>query len=190
MGNPNDVAGDKNQQTDGVVVSGVQGSGTKRRLFLLAVVVCCVVVIAGVVLAYFLVFRDQPPKGASTETVLQTKQDLDTQAYRGDFDAANKGYEQAVSDESDTKKKRTLLMSQAAMAINAQKYEEALVAAKAADALSSDYNTLGIIATIYDKMGKKQEAIDYYTKAAADKNDFNYEAKRYELRAQELRATL
>lgn len=124
------------------------------------------------------------------QKAFDTKQALDTKANNGDVKGALDGYNKAISDTSDTISKRNLLMSQTIVALDDNKLDEALVAVKAADKIKSDYNSLGLVAKVYDKMGNTKKAIEYYQKAANAEGESNFEKPLYEARAAELQRSI
>lgn len=164
---------------------------TRRVLLILLIVAVAVACGAGAVYLYS--NRDKNYGGfrsSEEQKVFQTTQDLDKKAFEGNNSEALKGYDSAINETDDSNSKRNLLLSKAAAAMAAKQYDDALRAAQQADTIKSDHNSLGFIATIYDQMGDKAKAIDYYKRAATFKSEFNFESKRYELRAQELQSEL
>jgi|GEM_PF-1356373 len=120
----------------------------------------------------------------------ETKQALDTKAYNGDVEGALSGYDKAIASTTDEVSKRNLLIDKAIVALNKNLLKESLGAIQAADKIKSDFNTLGLIATVYDKMGDTKNAIEFYQKAINSKGESNLEKPLYEARVAELQGNI
>jgi tetratricopeptide (TPR) repeat protein len=129
-------------------------------------------------------------KETAAKKVFDTKQELDTKANNGDVDGALIGYDKAILNAVDDVSKRNLLIDKSVVALNNNKLEDALKAAQSADKIKSNYNTVGLMATIYDKMGNVKMAIEYYQKAANDEGEYNYDKSAFQARATELQKSL
>jgi len=160
---------------------------THKKLVVVIVILVTVMISIGIWLYTSSVKVSISPKPViMNRQLLDTKQKLDAQANSGDVNGSLKAYDIAIANTSNSLSKRSLLISQAVVAFNNHRLNETLKSLQLADAIKSDYNTLGFIARVYDQMGNAQKAIEFYNKAADYKSEFNFDSSNYKARAIEL----
>lgn len=164
---------------------------THKRLIIVIAVLTVLVIGVG---AWVYISNRKAPVSqelvATDQQLINTKQEIDAQATAGDTSGALNAYDEAIATAADSSAKRSLLISKATVAFNSNNFVEALKSIKLADGIKSDYNTLGFMANIYDKMGDIKNAIVFYTKAANFESEFNYDIGIYKARVVELQGKI
>jgi len=148
---------------------------SRKKWFIISAVV--IVLFAGGVAAGWMFISNQQPAQATLPLTQdqfdQTISDAQTMANNGDTSGASAAYDNAVKATNDTYQKSVLTLEKAVIYLNEKNYEQALVIAKQAESINSNFEVAKIIAQIYDEKGDKQNAITYYQKTIQliDKND-------------------
>jgi len=83
-------------------------------------------------------------------------------SVQGDYDGAQKSYDEAIKKESEPKIKADLYSGKASLAINASKYEEVYEFAKQAESLYPTFNSADVLALGAEKTNRLDEALKYY----------------------------
>lgn len=83
----------------------------------------------------------------------------------GDINGALRQYDEAIKTHDDDKTQtRTLLVHKASLAMQSQRYEDAITAAKHAEEIEPSDVTNKILATAYEATGQTENSITYYQK--------------------------
>jgi tetratricopeptide (TPR) repeat protein len=149
-------------------------SGRKKWQMILVVVIIIVIIAAGTV--WWFVFGKNINKNinknnttsseVSSDQKVQLNIDKANNLYQqGKTDEAVSLYKQAVSETSSKEQKNFVYLSLATSYFNSGDYNNALSNALVSEKYQRDSNTEQFIASIYEKMGDKQNAIKYYQNA-------------------------
>jgi tetratricopeptide (TPR) repeat protein len=86
-------------------------------------------------------------------------------ARSGDVDSGLAYYDSQIDQRKDATEKWQLLLYKSSFSLTSKRYEEAIDAAKQADAIKSDLSTAVALARAYEGSGDRRQAFSYYKKA-------------------------
>lgn len=149
------------------VTTGVVDKGSLRhsRKLLIAGIAFLLVIGAAAAIYYFVSKKEEaaiaPSKVLSSEKVT----DAYEQAYQGDYAEAQRAIDESISKASDPDDKSGGYMTQAGLAMNAGKYEDAKKYALKAEQASPTDGTAALLGDIAMRLGDKSAAQKYYQQA-------------------------
>lgn len=85
----------------------------------------------------------------------------------GDINDAVAVYDEAIKSVDDAYSKSIMLLDKATFYLNDKNYDSALSIAKEAEVINSNKAVAQFVAQVYEEMGDKKNAIEYYRKAIA-----------------------
>lgn len=160
----------------------------RLRLKVLGLVVVCLVLLVGVAFGTDFLMRRDTSKNPAPATEQQSskpltpKQQVERLAYEGKYEEAQQMLAQQLGSAKTTSEKSYIRTQQATLALNAQKYDEAMGYAQALDELQPTDASASLLAQVAAAKGDKVAAKNYLQVAIAR---LNKSAPTYDLKVQE-----
>lgn len=140
---------------------------TKKIRYLVLLAIVLLIAVSLVIIFWYsetVLKKTQKPTNLKLTVSQTTLKAISTELNSG-YEEAVKVYDEQINLTSNDTEKQTLMMSKSALYYDQKNYAKALEIALQADNLVSDQNSNQFIAKIYQALGEKQKAIDYYKKA-------------------------
>lgn len=145
----------------------------KKKWFIILAIL--VVIVLGAATAAIIIYRQKSMLQTSNTNTAKTVQaraesingtiaDAQQASRTGDAASANEVYDKAVTASSDDYQKSVLLIGKATLYFNSADYKNALEYAQQAEAYDKNVAVYDFIAQIYEKLGNKASAAEYYKK--------------------------
>lgn len=99
-----------------------------------------------------------------SQEVNKTTDEAEKLAFNSKGDEAKAVYDNAIKQTTDSYQKSILLLNKANLLLNDNKYDDALVIAKEAEAINLNSAVTHYMAQIYEAKGDASKAIEYYQK--------------------------
>lgn len=142
----------------------LRGIKLKNKKSLAGVAVVILVIIAAIGWQAWRGFGDSVDSSVQPLSMNQALSIAMTYDDRGDVEGGLKFYDGQIKGRKDENEKQQLLLYKSDFALKAGKYDEAINAAKQADAIKSNTASMTALARAYEGQGNKQKAAEYYKK--------------------------